>query len=180
MSPVAKRGIRGELSSKGIQSIINQLQDYKHDLHRKTELLCRRLAESGLNVAQAAVDESPLGKTITLRIEIKPRSDGYRSVLIGAGQTKSNDYGTVNTLLLIEFGAGIHYNHKENPKAPEFDMGIGTFPNQKWAFNESGWWYKGEDEQWHHTYGTKATMPMYEASVAIREQVSAIAREVFG
>lgn len=177
---MAKRVIRGELSSKGVLSIIKQLQDYKKDLRQKAELLCQRLAESGLTVAQFAIGESPIGKTVTLRIEMDPGPDGCKAMLIGTGQTKSNDYGTINTLLLIEFGAGIHYNHVGNPKAPEFGMGVGTFPNQKWAFNESGWWYKGEDEQWHHTYGTKATMPMYEASVAIREQVSAIAREVFG
>ena len=176
---MAKRVIRGELSSKGIQSIIDQLQDYKQDLHRKAELLCQRLAEAGLTVAQAKVGESPLGKTISLRIDMDPSKAGCKVMLIASGQTQSNDYGTVNTLLLVEFGAGIHYNHTENPKAPEFGMGVGTFPNQKWAFNESGWWYKGEDDEWHHSYGTKATMPMYSASVAIRARVAAIAKEVF-
>lgn len=177
---MAKRVIRGELSSKGIQSIIDQLQDYKVELHRKAELLCQKLAEAGLKVAEARIGESPLGKTISVRVDLEPSKAGCKAMLIASGETKSNDYGTVNTLLLVEFGAGIHYNHTENPKAPEFDMGVGTFPNQKWAFNESGWWYKGEDDEWHHSYGVKATMPMYNASVAIREQVAEIAKEVFG
>lgn len=176
---MAKRVIRGNLSSKGIQSIIDQLEDYKQDLHRKTELLCQHLAEAGMTVAQTAVGESSLGKTITLRIEMEPSKVGCKAMLIATGQTKSNDYGTISTLCLVEFGAGIHYNHTENPKAPEFGMGVGTFPNQKWAFNEDGWWYLGDDNEWHHSYGVKATMPMYNASVAIRQQVVAITKEVF-
>lgn len=177
---MAKRVIKGNLSSKGIQSIIDQLQDYKQDLHRKTELLCQRLAGAGLIVAQTAVGESPLGKTITLRIQMEPRVDGCKAMLVAAGQIKSNDYGTISTLCLVEFGSGIRYNHVGNPKAPEFGMGVGTFPGQKWAFNEDGWWYLGDDDKWHHSYGVKATMPMYNASVAIRQQVVAITKEVFG
>lgn len=177
---MAKRVIKGNLSSKGIQNIIDQLKDYKQDLHRKTELLCQRLAGAGLIVAQTAVGESPLGKTITLRIQMEPRADGCKAMLVAAGQIKSNDYGTISTLCLVEFGSGIRYNHVGNPKAPEFGMGVGTFPGQKWAFNEDGWWYLGDDDEWHHSYGVKATMPMYNASTAIRQQVTAIAREVFG
>lgn len=175
---MGKRIIRGELSSKGIQSIIDQLQDYKQDLHRKTELLCQRLAEAGLTVAQAKVGESPLGKTISLRIDMEPSKAGCKAMLIASGQTKSNDYGTVSTLLLVEFGAGVFYNPSDNPKAGEMGYGIGTFPGQIHAF-EDGWYYWGEDEKWHYTHGVKATMPMYSASVAIREQVASIAKEVF-
>lgn len=177
---MTKRTIRGEFSVKGIQSIINQLTDYKKELHDKAELLCRRLAEAGMDVALERIGDSPLGKTITVRIETEPHVSGCKAMLIATGETKTNDYGTINTLLLVEFGAGIHYNHTANPKAPEFGMGVGTFPNQKWAFNESGWWYLGEDDEWHHSYGVKATMPMYEASTAIRLQVAEIVREVFG
>lgn len=175
---MGKRVIRGELSSKGIQNIINQLQDYKQDLHRKAELLCQRLAEVGLTVAQTKIGESPLGKTISLRIDMEPSKAGCKAMLIASGQTKSNDYGTVNTLLLVEFGAGVFYNPSDNPKAGEMGYGIGTFPGQIHAF-EDGWYYWGEDEKWHYTHGVKATMPMYSASVAIREQVASIAKEVF-
>lgn len=174
-----KRVIRGNFSSKGIQDIINQLEQYKIDLHRKAELLCKRLAEAGQAVALQSISESPLGKTITIRVEMEHRADGCKAILVATGQTKSNDYGTIKTLLLVEFGAGIRLNANENPKAGEFGMGVGTYPGQIHAFDQNGWYYWGEDEKWHHTYGTKATMPMYNASVAIRTQVAAIVKEVF-
>lgn len=175
---MAKKVIRGNFSSKGIHDIINQLEQYKVDLHRKVELLCQRLAEAGQIVALQSISESPLGKTITLRVEMEPRNDGCKAILVATGQTKSNDYGTINTLLLVEFGAGAFYNPSDNPKAGEMGYGIGTFPGQIHAFSD-GWYYWGEGEKWHYTHGTKATMPMYNASVAIRTQVEAIAREVF-
>ncbi|WP_277407832.1 hypothetical protein [Lacrimispora xylanisolvens] len=176
---MAMKVFRGNFSSKGIQDIINQLERYKVDLHRKAELLCQRLAEVGQTVALQSISESPLGKTITLRVKMEPRNDGYKAILVAAGQTKSNDHGSINTLLLVEFGAGVRLNPNENPKAGEFGMGVGTYPGQIHAFDQNGWYYWGDDEKWHHTYGTKATMPMYNASVAIRTQVAAIAKEVF-
>lgn len=94
------------------------------------------------------------------------------------GQDKTNEYGTVNTLLLVEFGAGIHFNATANPKASEMGMGVGTFPDQTHAF-EDGWYYLNEDNRWVYTHGTKATMPMYNAMKAIREQYVTVAKEVF-
>lgn len=176
---MAKRVICGELSVKGIQNIIDQLRTYKKELNDKTELFCRKLAEAGLTVAESNIAESPLGKTISVRIDTEPSKTGCKAMLIAKGQKKSNERGTVSTLLLVEFGAGIHYNANANPKAGEMGYGVGTFPGQIHAF-EDGWYYCGEDEKWHYTHGVKATMPMYNASVAIREKVKECAKEAFG
>ena len=116
---MSKRVICGDLSEKGIQSIIDQLRAYKQELPKKAELLCRKLAEAGLVVAESSIAESPLGKTISVRIDMEPSKAGCKAMLIATGQKKSNDYGPISTLLLVEFGAGIHYNAKENPKAGE-------------------------------------------------------------
>lgn len=49
------------------------------------------------------------------------------------------------------------------------------------AHDPDGWWYqKEEGGEWYHTYGTKACMPMYKASVEMRDKIVKIAREVFG
>lgn len=184
---MAKRVIRGNLSSKGVQSIIDQLQDYKKDLHRKTELLCQRLAEAGLTVAQAAVGETPLGKYVSLRIDMEPQKAGCRAVLIATGQTKTSEWqtkdgvksATISCLAMVEFGSGVAKNPVVNPKAGEFGMGPGTFPGQTHA-GEALWYWMDLDGVWHSSSGIKATMPMYNASVAIRQQVAAITKEVFG
>lgn len=177
---MAKYKVTGGLSVKSIDNMIKQVEAYQSNLNRKCEVLCRRLAEAGRQTAVTAINESPLGKTITLSIRMEPKEVGCKAILMAVGQTKdSENYGSINTLLLVEFGAGIRYNATANPKAGEFGMGVGTFPGQTHAFDPEGWYYWGDDDQWHHSYGVKATMPIYKATVSIRQQVLTIAREVF-
>lgn len=184
---MAKRVIRGNLSSKGIQSIIDQLQDYRRDLHRKTELMCQRLAEAGLIVSQTAIGESTFGKYVSLRINMEPQKVGCRAVLIATGQTKTSEWQTkdgvksvtISCLAMVEFGSGVSKNPVVNPKAKEFGMGPGTFPGQTHA-GENIWYWMDLDGTWHSSSGIKATMPMYKASVEIRSKIVSIAREVFG
>ena len=102
-------------------------------------------------------------------------------ILIATGKTvTSEDREPFYTLLAVEFGAGIFYNSKENPKAPELGFGVGTYPGQIHAF-EDGWYYwDDKTETWRYTHGIKATMPMYNAEQQIIQQYVKIAREVFG
>lgn len=179
---MAKRTIKIDLfDRKSLQSAIKQIQQYRDDLPRKCELLCQRLAESGVQVAETAIAESPQGKTITLTTDIRPEKAGCKAILMATGKTvTSSDGRSFNLLLAVEFGAGIKYNATENPKASEFGMGVGTFPDQKNAFNPNGWYYLGDDGEWHHSYGVRATMPMYKSSMEIQRNIKEIAKEVFG
>jgi hypothetical protein len=167
------------LSVSSVQNAIKELRQYQQDLNRKCEIFCQRLTELGKVTAEAKVNESPLGKYVVVTTDIKPEKAGCKAILIATGVTKSTDYGDVNMLLLIEFGAGIHYNSVPNPKAGELGFGVGTFPGQTHAF-EDGWYYPDENGEWHYTHGTKATMPMYNASTEMLLNIRKIAREVFG
>lgn len=170
--------IRFGLSVSEIQKAQQQIRDYQKSLNTKCEILCKRLNEIGNKVALQSINESPLGKTIVLTSDISTSNVGCKAILTAIGQDKTNDYGTINTLLLVEFGAGIHFNAASNPNANEMRMGVGTFPGQKHAF-EDGWYFLNEDNTWVYTHGTKATMPMYNAMKAIKEQYVSVAKEVF-
>lgn len=183
---MAKRVIRGNFSSKGIQDIINQLEQYKADLHRKAELLCQRLAGEGLTVAESRIGESPLGKYVSVRIDLETSKVGCRAVLIATGQTKTSTWqtkdgvksATISCLAMVEFGSGIAKNPIVNPLADKFGMGPGTFPGQTHA-NDSLWYWQDLEGIWHSSSGITATMPMYSASVEIRNKINSIVREVF-
>jgi hypothetical protein len=173
------RKISFGLSVKEINIAIQEIRQYKADLNNKCEEFCRRLCEVGAEKAKGKVSESPLGKTITVSTDIDPKKTGCKAILYMSGKTyQSEGYEPVNTALLIEFGAGIHYNPEDNPKAAELGYGIGTFPGQMHAF-EDGWYFKNDNDEWVYTHGTKATMPMYEASVEMRDKIMEIAKEVF-
>lgn len=177
---MGKTKIRMDLSVESIQSAINQLEQYKLTFMRKVEIFTERLAEYGKSIALEKIAESPIGKTVVLRSEKNAMDAGCKMALIAVGQThEAEGYAPFNTLLAIEFGAGIYYNPIPNPKANDLGYGVGTFPGQIHAF-EDGWYYLGLDDKWHYTHGVKATMPMYSATVAIIQDVKKIAKEVFG
>lgn len=171
--------IEFSLSQKSIQEAINQVENYRKSLQYKCELFTEALANIGRVTATTFTDMSPLGKTVRLTVDSTPERMGCKAVLVAVGKQITNDYGTVDTLLLIEFGAGIHFNHVPNPKADDFGLGVGTFPNQKNAWREEGWSYLDNEGNWHHSFGVKAMMPMYEASLVMRANIVAIAKKIF-
>lgn len=168
------------LSKSSIEQLKKDLQAYQNDLQRKCRLLAERLAEKGVIVANAKIGESPLGKYVSLRTEISEQKAGTKAIIIATGAVKQSEgYEDFNTLLAIEFGAGIYHNPVANPNADKFGLGVGTFPGQIHAF-ENGWWYWDDNAQeWRYTHGVKATMPMYNASMEMYEKAVKIVREVF-
>lgn len=168
------------LSVASIQKLKKDLQLYQNDLTRKCRLLAEKLAEKGIAVANAKIGESPLGKYVSIRTEISEQKMGTKAIIIATGAVKQSEgYEDFNTLLAIEFGAGIYHNSDANPNADEFGLGVGTFPGQIHAF-ENGWYYwDDEAQEWKYTHGVKATMPMYNASVEIIQEITKTAREVF-
>ena len=168
------------LSQSSIEQLKKDLQAYQNDLQRKTRLFVKRLAEKGVIVANAKIGESPLGKYVSMRTEISEKIAGTKAIIIATGAVKQSEgYEDFNTLLAIEFGAGIHFNPTPNPNADKFGLGVGTFPGQMHAFQDI-WFYWDETEQmWKPTHGVKATMPMYTASMEIIQEIVKTAKEVF-
>ena len=166
---------------QSIQKALEELRRYELDLRSRCERLCERLAEEGIKVAKASIGDSGYGKSITITSKISPEEAGCQAIIMATGKTvKAEDGRDFNLLLAVEFGAGIKYNPVANPMASELGYGVGTFPGQTHAFDPKGWYYLGSDGQWHHSYGVKATMPMYKAMVAIKEKLDAVVKEVFG
>ena len=173
------------LSHDSIQNAIKEIRQYKSDLNKKCEELCRRLTDEGIATANSYIAKSPLGKMIVVQSKINPGKAGCKAMVFAVGQTlETEGYAPFNTLLAVEFGSGIFYNADGNPKAGELGFGVGTFPDQKHAF-EDGWFYPSDEVEngktvWKYTHGVKATMPMYNASKEMREKIVAVAKEVFG
>lgn len=178
---MAKRTININLfDSKSIQNAIKTVEQCRDNLPEKCREICRRLSEIGEKTALVAINESPQGKAVTLRVDISPSKMGCQAMIIGTGKTVTDDKGRAYNLLLgIEFGSGITYNPTENPLASDFGMGVGTFPDQVHAFDRGGWMYLGQDGEWHHSYGVKATMPFYKAMNSIRQNLDKVVKEVF-
>lgn len=178
---MARKTIKIDLfDGKSLQQAIKQIESYRDDLPRKCRMICWKLCKIGQQTALVAINESPQGKVVTLRMDIGQSKTGCKAMLIGTGKTVTDDKGrTYNLLLGIEFGSGIRYNPTENPLASEFGMGVGTFPDQKHALEPGGWMYLDKDGNWKHSYGVKATMPFYKAMNSIRQNLDKVVKEVF-
>ena len=178
-----KKVYKSDMSVKGLDSLIRELQKYKDDLPNKCKKLVSELLQRGVEVSKARISDSPLGKYVTVTTNISSEKMGCKGILLAKGAVKEQEgYEPFSVLLAIEFGAGAHYNPTPNPFiSSEFPYGVGTFPGQVHAFQSEGWMYWDEKvQEWRHTYGVKATMPVYNADMEIIQNVIKVAKEVFG
>ena len=178
---MARKTIKVDIfNPKSIQDCIKQIESYRDDLPRKCQEICRRLAEEGVRVADAAINSVPIGKTITLTTDINPSKMGCRAIMKMTGrETRTEDGRIFYTALAIEFSAGVRYANTSSPKAKDFGMGTGTFPNAKHSWQMEGWYYLGADGNWHHSYGVQASHPLYSANVAMRQKLENVVNDVF-
>ena len=178
---MAKKVFKSDLSVSGLNDLKRQLLQYKYSLPIKCEELVSSLLQSGVAVSQTKISESPLGKYVTVTTNISADNMGCKGILLAKGAVKEQEgYEPFSILLAIEFGAGVHFNPTPNPLSAEMGYGVGTFPGQIHAFDLNGWYFWSEEkQQWIHSYGVKATMPMYSADMDIIKNVVRIAKEVF-
>lgn len=174
--------IKEDLSIKGIESVKKKLIQYRDvELPRKCKEFVTRLLQSGVAVSRAKIDESPLGKHVTVTTDISADKMGCKGILLAKGEVKEQEgYAPFSILLAIEFGAGIHYNPTPNPIiSSEFPYGVGTFPGQTHAYQDTWFYWDEKSQEWRPTHGVKATMPMYSADMEMIQKVEKIAKQVF-
>lgn len=161
--------------TSNINKIRKELDKYQSELTIKTQLLVRALANEGLTVAQAAVSDA--GVVIALDEKV----EGYKAIvkLIATGPVQDVvGRAPFYTVLAIEFGAGIALNPVSNPNAAKYRLGVGSYPGQTHAYDDS-WFYYDENGNLCETSGVQATMPMYSAEMKIFYSVQEIANTIF-
>lgn len=177
---MAKKILKSDLSVSGIEALRKELEKYRNSLTYKARLLAEKLAEIGIKVAEEKIGESALGKYVSIKTDITEEQAGCKAILTATGETKhSEGYAPFNTLLAIEFGAGIYHNKIPNPNADKFGLGVGTFPGQIHAFEDYWFYWNEKEKKWLPTHGVKATMPMHQAGMEIQQNIVKIAKEVF-
>lgn len=174
---MGKKVIRISLSEKDIDRAIKELEQYKREIIRKTELLrvkvaerIAALAQSGFNgaIVDDLTGESGGARKANVQVSIDERENV--SVVIAAGEDA----------VWAEFGAGVYHNgsvgSSPHPKGQELGLTIGGYgkgmgKRQVWGFYEDG--------ELKLTHGAPATMPMYNAMKIVCDEIVAIAKEVF-
>lgn len=172
---MGKKIITFGLSGQSIEGAIEELEQYKRDILKKTELLREKVADRLADEAQkgfngAVVDDLVRGGKRYGQVDVSVDNRGAITVVIADGEDA----------VWIEFGAGVHHNgspgSSPHPNGAELGMTIGGFgkgngKKDTWGFYEDG--------ELKLTRGTPATMPMARAVTTVCNEISEIAREVF-
>lgn len=173
---MGKTVIRFGLSEKEINQAIRELERYKQDIIRKTSLLRVRVAEriaeySRSGFAGAIVDDLLQGGRRTAQVDVSITDQGNLTIVIANGEDA----------IWAEFGAGVYYNgspgSSPHPKGAEMGFTIGGYGK---GMGKKKTWGFYEDGELRLTHGAPAKMPMYNALKTVCDDISAIAREVFG
>ena len=148
-----------DLSDKGIKELQNGLKEYGKWLKKKSDELCKRLAEMGAQKAEVNFAAAYYDGDEDHTISVEQRGDGY--VVRANGET----------VLFVEFGTGlIGYGHPE-----EHGMGPGTYPG-KGHWNDPNGWYYAHGKKSH---GNPPNMPMYTTVKELEQELARVVKEVF-
>lgn len=181
-----------DLNAKGgILNCKKGLRNYKRTFSNRCDQFVRKLAEAGYQVAvlnknaigtHPSGDELPYGQYIEFEVRHGKTSKGAEGALAGIPATlyamwinkEGVQIRVVNPLLMAEFGSGQFADGSHF----KIGMGRGTFPMQKYAFEEF-WQWQDIAGEWHQSSGIEPTAPMWKASQEMKKQILSIARQVF-
>lgn len=169
------------LTVAGINELIKSVEDYRRWQQEKAKVLLDRLSAKGLEVTNVKFGTAAYDGTPEVTVNVENRGDNVRAVVATGG-----------TVLFIEFGTGVTYpdNH---PQAAELGMirgeyGLGKGKQTTWAYygqpGTNGVVANNPPKEKDglplvFTHGNPANMPMYESVKQLKDEIAAIAREVF-
>lgn len=173
---MGKKTISLVLTTPGINRAIKQLDRYKQDFIRKTELFREKVAERLAEEARsgfsgAVVDDLTQGGQRFAQVDVSVDNRGSVTVVVASGEDA----------VWVEFGAGVYHNgspgSSPHPNGAELGMIIGGYgkgngKKEVWGFYEDG--------KLRLTRGTPAKMPMSLAMNTVLNDIQSIAKEVFG
>ncbi|MBR5172951.1 MAG: hypothetical protein IKW14_06090 [Phascolarctobacterium sp.] len=175
---MSKYIFKSDLSTDGVQKLIDDLINYKKDiLQRKINLLAKTLAEDGVHIAQANVARLDAIFTGELINSISAKQVASKRGTAVFFIVADSDHAA-----FVEFGTG--QVGKENSYPYPLPEGI------KWEYNSGksiipigpgqyGWFYPGDDGRWYFTQGMPSRPFMYETLLEVMKKVEKTAKEVF-
>lgn len=152
------------LDPASIQSAIREIEAYKKWVLQKTQQLAKRLADMGAVLASIEYSRVPYIGTKDVEVSVEDMGENKFSI-VASGET----------VLILEFGAGITYGYG-HPQDDEFGYGPGTYPSDKGHWDDPRGWYIPGGE---HTYGNPPAMAMYLTGKELHDRVLEVAKEVF-
>lgn len=164
-----------ELSPQSVRNALREVEKYRDDLKRRTELLRQKVGmaiawSASQGFSRAIVDDIINGEKRYANVDVVVNEEGDTTVVLANGEDA----------VWVEFGAGVHNNGSvgtsPHPEGQRLGFTIGSYgrgngSKDVWGYYEGG--------QLVLTHGTPASMPMYHGVREACDHIAEIAREVF-
>ena len=150
-----------------IDDIIRGLEAYKKSLKAKADAIAKALADAGFEAVSITYGAWPYKGPKDAEVTVEQRGPASYAIVAGG-----------ETVLFLEFGAGVSYSANQHPLAGEMGYGPGTYPGQVHAMDKWGW-YLPKEKGGGHTYGNAPSAAMYNTAKSLREVIEQVARGVF-
>ena len=170
------------LSPESIDKAIKGLREYKRDLDKRMRLFLNNLADCGIDTIESVLAQIPPNEMHDGYILVQ---DPKKSVPVrnrASGNYQMSIKLSGEDVLFIEFSAGVTFGSTNYPLPVGDQYGALTYPGQTHASQTYGWFYTDEvtGKTSMHTYGNRAYMPMYHATVAMAMNIWMTAMRTFG
>ena len=183
---MAKYKFTSILSVDGINNLISQLNNYKSDLHRRTDLFINRLADYGISIAQMSAKGD--SHHFDSMVVFEKKKDGNTIYIIGRNADLSQLHtewydskgqyhqNVISPIAMLEFGsAGMAIKGFKGSYAV-----TGTSVNKKVWMYATELDEKGGPTGWEWASAEEPHEPMHKAFLEMQSQIFRVAREVFG
>lgn len=161
------RKIKVRLGASSIDKAIKELHEYQTWVKQKTTQLTERLATIGAMEATVRFSRAYYDGEKDAAVSVEPIPNGWKIVASG------------KDVCFLEFGSGVYYNGSEPyPERPSGVDKIGEYGQGKGK--QDTWGFYADGGGLVLTHGTPAAMPMLHASRVMEQEITRIAREVFG
>jgi len=166
------------LSPASVDGAVTELRKYREWVKRKAEELQNRAAEFLKIAAQSGFDtgiaDTWIGEAnIPGSVQVETEPNGNVTLVVAYGEDA----------VFMEFGAGVYYNTpvgtSPNPLASQNSLPFTIGSYSAFRPNKTVWRYFDEVGKKHISRGTPASMPMYNATRLLIDNIADIAREVF-
>lgn len=160
------------LSASSVEQLKKDMTDYQNKLSDKLHLLCQRLAEIGVETAQAnivSLDAVFTGELFNSIVSEQIVSTKDRSVFL----VKS----TSEHAIYVEVGTGIIGAESPYPGKLPVTYAQGKTIRQL-SDGRYGWFYQ-RDGKWYFTEGMPSRPFMYFTGIELHDKVVGVAKEIF-
>lgn len=163
------------LDSDSVDKAIQELEAYKRRLDEKAEELRKRVAFLIATTARdifsyAVADDLLRDGAIIGGVSVNVENRDGMTLVIADGKDA----------IFMEFGAGVYHNGAVGSSPNPWGTGLGyTIGSYGLGNGAKEVWGYSDEAGFHLTHGTPASMPLYRSTMAVRQNIEQIAREVF-